>query len=631
MKIFEKIGLTARFISWFLFIALVPMAVIGYLSYNNAHEALNEAHFEQMDAASEIAEKALQVNFDADFKTIEGLSISRAFQVREFTPEAIWEMNSQLKDLLKKVDNFYEVFLLSPDGRVVASSDEKSIGENKSQDEYFLGAKAAKGNYLKDIYLSSSTGEIGYATSTPVFILHDQSNDIAGYLVARIKIDDLDQLLSHVSESLGETGEIYLVNEEEIIFTATRHEGESVILKQKNDSEPIRKCLAGEESVVENINYKGIEVLGAYRGSELDKAVDKKWCIVAEVESSEVDAPVVILRNTIVLIALIALVLIFGVAFIASRSIGEFVRRPIRRAVEQLTAAASQLSASSQQTSAASQQNASVAQQVATGATQQSSQAEEISKAVSQMSSAVQQMSASSQEVSAISNTASQLAQRTGESSEKVIDIVKTITGIASQTNMLALNAAIEAARAGEAGRGFAVVADEVRKLAESSGGSAVEIQDIVKDISDSMSETVGSIQNVTKKIQEVSAGIQQQASSIQQIAKNLDSIASVSEQNASGAQQLSASIQQQSAANQQVAAASQQLQSLSLELQKLAGTKGERVNFEEETKAIREQTSATKEKAAMVRERVGQAREKARLERELMRDDDRKINVKKV
>ena len=106
-------------------------------------------------------------------------------------------------------------------------------------------------------------------------------------------------------------------------------------------------------------------------------------------------------------------------------------------------------------------------------------------------------------------NNAADLIKELNKQSDKIKDIVTTISEIADQTNLLALNAAIEAARAGEQGRGFAVVADEVRMLAARTSTSTLEIGEVVKkniDMTEQAMVRMEGVINMVNKGEELSS-----------------------------------------------------------------------------------------------------------------------------
>ncbi|MFD2706686.1 methyl-accepting chemotaxis protein [Salibacterium lacus] len=301
----------------------------------------------------------------------------------------------------------------------------------------------------------------------------------------------------------------------------------------------------------------------------------------------------------------------------------DHMKASLRSIIGSVNDSAQQVSAMSEELNATTDENAKAAEMMSqsvqevndqsyrqTAAAEESNQAmEEINTTVSDMRGRVDQAKSSTatakgktetgkEKISTLTTEVGELQQLTTrtnseiqeleQKSGQITDIVSLITDISEQTNLLALNAAIEAARAGESGKGFAVVAEEVRKLAERSSASASdinrliqEIQETVKRSAAAMNENHDKAANCNERAQQTDATFDEIEEAVTSIASDVDAInhalgaieeqteasssqigdmQEISRQNAENVEQVASGIEEQNASMEEISASADNL-----------------------------------------------------------------------
>ncbi|SMC25376.1 Methyl-accepting chemotaxis protein (MCP) signalling domain-containing protein [Desulfacinum hydrothermale DSM 13146] len=227
---------------------------------------------------------------------------------------------------------------------------------------------------------------------------------------------------------------------------------------------------------------------------------------------------------------------------------------PMGTLTQQLTDGGHRLLQSAHQVQEASQEMAEGSARQAAGLEESSASLEEISSMTRQNTERAAQGQDILREATRLFSDASSdmesLAQAMAsiqQSTQKTVNIVKTIEEIAFQTNLLALNAAVEAARAGEAGAGFAVVADEVRNL-------AIKASEAARMTGTLIGETRDSVEMGTELAQKSQQGFAGSMKIVDKINHIMQEIVEASREQTDGIQQISAAVSEIDQVTQQAA-----------------------------------------------------------------------------
>lgn len=326
----------------FITFALIPIGIIGMVSFYNARDALIDNMLSEMEVIAELKVTKIESIFDSLTKDVriaqqyynirKNLPIVAAGLDQPDSPEyqkAVVMLDDQLSAWNTTRDDITDLMLVSPQGRIVYSLNKNHAAHELGQMLPSPAGRAfeegKKGVFFSHIYRSQiDPGVAALLVTAPI---HTKGGEFIGILVFELDMKPIYELIQDTT-GMGTTGETLVgknMGDHVLFINPLRHDPDAAfnrrVLFGDDSAKPIQSAvLEGGAGRGISIDYRGQEIVSAWRHIK-----SANWGLVAKIDTMEAFASIAQLRSTSIFIGL----LIFTISFLAMARYARSISKPI--------------------------------------------------------------------------------------------------------------------------------------------------------------------------------------------------------------------------------------------------------------------------------------------------------------